>query len=416
MRIVLIVRGFPVASETFIVDLFERLLARGYDVRVVRSIASDAGWAFFDRLFRSGARDRVRRAWPMHPLPLAVLLVPLAIVRCLANAPVRTLRYLLRGWGAFGPKVVWKLYRDAELVILGPGAVHFQFGSLAIGREDIGDLLGCAVITSFQGADINFGGLEMVGYYDGVWRSADGIHFASEDLRRRATRRGFTPDGRDVVINPSVDVTRFSPQPRAARGSRPLRVLSVGRLHWKKGYEYALAAIARLRVVGVDVEYRIVGDGGYRDAIESTARQLGIEDRVHLLGVTPADGVRDEMQNADVLLHSAVSEGFCLVALEAQAMELPVVASDADGLPDNVRDGETGYVVPRRDPHALAEKLALLAADDDLRRRLGAAGRRRATDHFAPETQVDAYERLYRDAVARRAAADTPAAMDTGRG
>ena len=102
------------------------------------------------------------------------------------------------------------------------------------------------------------------------------------------------------------------------------------------------------------------------------------------------------MERADVFLHSAVSEGFCNAVMEAQAMELPVVCTDADGLPENVADGETGFVVSRRDPAALAEKLEALSRDPALRRRMGKAGRKRALEKFRLSDQLDRFESFYR--------------------
>jgi colanic acid/amylovoran biosynthesis glycosyltransferase len=106
---------------------------------------------------------------------------------------------------------------------------------------------------------------------------------------------------------------------------------------------------------------------------------------------------------ADVLLHAAVSEGFCNAVMEAQAMKLPVVCSDADGLGENVVHGETGYVVPRRDPQSLAERLAELGREPNLRERMGAAGRQRVRTHFVPADQILAFDRWYRRTLAGEA-------------
>lgn len=86
-----------------------------------------------------------------------------------------------------------------------------------------------------------------------------------------------------------------------------------------------------------------------------------------------------------------------IAVVEAQAMQLPVVASDAGGLPENVEDGRTGFIVPRRDPVALADKLAVLATDADLRRRMGAAGRTRVENCFSLPRQIAAFDRFYRE-------------------
>ncbi len=108
-------------------------------------------------------------------------------------------------------------------------------------------------------------------------------------------------------------------------------------------------AVRKLVDRGVQCEYRIVGEGDFLGAVAFARHQLGLGDRVTFVGSGSRDLVRAEMQKADVLLHAAVSEGFCNAVLEAQAMKLPVVCTDADGLPENVENGVTGIVVARRD-------------------------------------------------------------------
>ncbi len=399
MRVVLVAFQFPTPSETFVVSLFKRLLDRGWDAHVVCDASMRTDIDMFPELV--GAERRIHRTWPVEPRTMAGALVPIAILRCLIAAPVRTVRYLARGWRLHGRRVFRRLYRDAELIVLAPDVVHMQFGANAIGREAIGRLIDCAAVVSFHGADLNFAGLDAEpGYFDGVWTHADAIHFTSEDIQRRAVRRGWEPDERGCVITPSIDVSRFAPQPRARAGS-PFRIVAVGRLHWKKGYEFALQAVRLLIDEGVECEFAVIGDGEHRPAVERAIRDLGLEHVVRLTGSQPSERVRDEMQASDVLLHAAVSEGFCIAALEAQAMQLPVVASDADGLSQNVVDGATGFVVPRRDPSALAAKLGLLARDESLRERMGKAGRQRAIAAQNLHAQLAAYEALYEVALAR---------------
>jgi colanic acid/amylovoran biosynthesis glycosyltransferase len=101
------------------------------------------------------------------------------------------------------------------------------------------------------------------------------------------------------------------------------------------------------------------------------------------------------MQWADLFLHAAVSEGFCNAVMEAQAMQLPVVTSDADGLRENVADGVTGFVVPRRDPAALAANMQVLINDPFLRTQMGAAGRERVQSCFDIRDQAERFLDLY---------------------
>jgi colanic acid/amylovoran biosynthesis glycosyltransferase len=402
-RIVIVVPSFPRLSETFIVSKFLGLLERGWDVHIFCGSSLRREWVRIPLLVSRDRRwrKRVHVAWRHRPRALAAALIPFALLRCLILVPGRTVRYLVRGWGPFGRDVFRRLYLDAELIRLGPDVVHFEFGALAVDRMYLRRLLECRIIVSFRGYDLNYAGLEKSTYYEDVWTLADGLHFLGNDLRRRAQRRGCPPDKLHAIIPPAVR-TEFFDVGRSERPESPggLRILGVGRLVWTKGFEYALLAVRRLVDAGVACEYRIVGEGALLGALHFARRQLGLEEVVTLAGPGTRDDVKRAMASADVFLHAAVSEGFSNVVIEAQAMQLPVVCTDADGLAENVANGETGFIVPRRCPEALAERLQLLAADPALRRRMGEAGRRRVQAHFRLEDQLTAFENLYRRVLA----------------
>jgi colanic acid/amylovoran biosynthesis glycosyltransferase len=279
----------------------------------------------------------------------------------------------------------------------------------------LGELLDCKLITGFRGFDVNYVGLEEPHYFREVWQQSDALHLLGADLWRRALRRGCPPSKPHALIAPAIDAEFFHAADRASVNndgspSRPVRILSVGRLEWKKGYEHAIGAARLLRDMGVQAEYRIIGQGAYLESLAFARHQLGVSREVEFLGALPPCEVREQMRAADILLHAAVSEGFCNVVLEAQAMGLPVVCSDADGLPENVVDGETGFVAPRRDPQALANKLAVLARDPALRHRMGQAGRKRVLERFQLADQIQAFDTLY-----RRVLSDGPQAVETRR-
>jgi colanic acid/amylovoran biosynthesis glycosyltransferase len=285
-------------------------------------------------------------------------------------------------------------------VQLRPDLIHWEFGALAVGRMYLKELLSCRMVHSFRGYDLNFAGLENPDYYQEVWAQTDGLHLLGNDLWQRAQRRGSPSDQLHVLIPPALDPEKFNPEGReyvaeAGSARRPLRILSVGRLEWKKGYEFALAAVKILVAKGVHCEYRIVGGGEYLEAVAFARHQLGLEEVVHLMGALPHAEVNNHLLWADVFLHAAVSEGFCNAVLEAQAMMLPVVCTDADGLPENVADGDTGFVVPRRHPGELADKMLLLAKDHTRRQQMGQAGRQRVLTHFRLQDQVAAFEGFY---------------------
>jgi colanic acid/amylovoran biosynthesis glycosyltransferase len=400
-RIALIISSFPKLSESFIVNKFLGLLARGWDVHIVCAQSDPREWERFPDLLRvPNWRRRVHRSWPTRPRWLAAVLMPLALLGAFGQNPGGSWRYLRRGWNKFGLDVLRQLYFDAELLKLRPDLIHFEFGALAVGRGHLPELLDCRLTVSFRGYDLNFVGLERPGYYQEVWGKSEALHLLGENLWKRAQRRGCPPGKPHTLIPPAISIEVFDPQAKghtavAGAAARPLRILSVGRLEWKKGYEYALRAVQLLVRQGIHCEYLIIGGGDYLADVAFARHQMGLDGLVNLAGPLPRDAVKEKMLWADVFLHAAVSEGFGNAVLEAQAMRLPVVCSDAGGLAENVAHGQTGFVAPRRDPEAMAAKLKLLAADYALRQRMGEAGRQRVSTYFQLADQITAFERFY---------------------
>ncbi len=195
----------------------------------------------------------------------------------------------------------------------------------------------------------------------------------------------------------NTDLLRDDTHTAVIGGTRPVRMAAVVRLDWKKGYADALQAIQLLREHDVACAYRVVGDGPRRPVVEHTIADLRLDHAVTLLGWETHEQLREVVRWSDVFLQASVSEGFGDAALEAQAMGVPVVATDADGLPEAVLDGETGLIVPRRNPEALAKGLMILAHNPELRQQFGERGRNRVRAEFQPEQLIRRLGTLYRD-------------------
>ncbi len=413
MRVVLVVPRFPRLSETFIANKFVGLIDAGWDAYIACRQAAPGEWATLPALAdRPELRGRVRAQWLHEPRWLAVLLWLPALLITLLRAPRAVGRY----WRVVWPRFRWgafkRLYLDATLIALAPDILHFEFGALAVGQTYLKEALGCALTVSFRGYDLNYAGIELPDFYWPLWQTVDAVHVLGMVLWRRAIDRGCPPDKPHALIPPAIDadafrVMRFRLDGECdqlpASAERPLRLLSVGRLEWVKGYEYALRAAQLLAEEGVPFEYRIIGDGNYLEPLAFARYEMGLEEHVTFLGAQPQPEVAAQMAWADVFVQASVSEGFCNAVIEAQAMGLPVVASDAGGLPENVADGRTGFVVPRRDPAALAARIAELGRDPGLRRELGAAGRARVEECFSLPRQIAEFDRFYREVAARHA-------------
>lgn len=228
-----------------------------------------------------------------------------------------------------------------------------------------------------------------------TFRLASAVHCVSAAIRDEAAQYGLDP-AKAVVIHPAVDPERFHPADRPAPPGGPLRIVTTGGLLWGKGYEYALSALRRLLDRGVDARLEIIGGGEERQRLLYTIHDLELENHVIWRGPLPPEGVLERLQAADVFLLASLSEGLSNAVLEGMACGLPVVTTAVGGMPEAVSDGVEGFLVPPRDPAALAGALAMLAARPALRREMGAAARRRVVADFALDDQADAFAALFR--------------------
>nr|WP_255572992.1 glycosyltransferase [Hanstruepera marina] len=162
-----------------------------------------------------------------------------------------------------------------------------------------------------------------------------------------------------------------------------LYFLTVGRLHWIKGFIETLEALAQLKQNGIKFNYIIIGEGQEFEPIKFAAHQLNIYDEVKLIGKQAHKRVVEYMAQADLYLQYSYSEGFCNAVLEAQAMGCLCVVSDGGGLTENILHGQTGWVVPKRNPKALAEKIKeVINLPEDEKVRIAKQARQRVKDQF----------------------------------
>jgi glycosyltransferase involved in cell wall biosynthesis len=204
-----------------------------------------------------------------------------------------------------------------------------------------------------------------------------------------------------------------SPHPAARLRTDPPRLLCLGRLDPKKGFDTALLALAELRERFPTVRLEIAGDGPARADLEELTRKLGIAPAVHFAGWVAPEEVDRRLDEATVVVvPSRCEEGFCLVAAEAGRRERPVVATRVGSLPDVVRHGEGGLLVEADDPAALADAVGWLLEAPEHAIRMGQAGARRVGEEFGWDRYVEAYDALIRRLVGGedpRAAADPQA-------
>ncbi len=202
--------------------------------------------------------------------------------------------------------------------------------------------------------------------------------------------------GRGTVLsipNCVPDITG-GPEPWPARASGQLLVGSIGRLDRVKGHDVLLRAIATVD----GVRLIILGEGQERSALEQLAVDLGVSDRLDLLGWV--DNPRAHLPSFDVMVLPSRSEGFPLAVVETMLAGRPVVATRVGSIAEAVADGETGFLIDKDDANSLAAVLRRLRDDPSLRARLGQRGREVASTRFTVEQMAKRYERLWHEVLA----------------
>lgn len=221
------------------------------------------------------------------------------------------------------------------------------------------------------------------------------------------------PTGRAVVVPCGVDLERFNPVgPAEPRDRTRRRVVVVSRLVERKGIGNVIAAVASLPrvelVVAGGPPSGLLDDDSEARRFRRLARDLGVEDRVTLLGGQPRERIPALLRSADVVACCPWYEPFGMVAVEAMACGVPVVASRVGGLCETVVHGVTGLHVPPRSPDRIAEALGALLDDEVMRRSMAREARRRARrfswPHVALQT-LDVFSELTRYRAGRRARA-----------
>jgi glycosyltransferase involved in cell wall biosynthesis len=168
---------------------------------------------------------------------------------------------------------------------------------------------------------------------------------------------------------------------------------AAGQLIPRKGHRYLLQAIADLRHKHPEIRLIVFGEGHLNNQLRAQAASLDLGEVVQFAGFR--EDLDDFMGTFDLFVHPALAEGLGVVTLKAAAAGVPVIGFDAGGLPEAIKDGETGILVPPENVEKLRDAIATLVVDADLRHQMGAAGRRRMQSEFSIDTMADKHIEFY---------------------
>lgn len=347
-KIGLVLSNTPGYSETFFVSKIKGLVEAGDELILFASKGKDLSW-----LPKSVKVVEPYQVSSNKALQVVKTVCVVAWTMLRASKATKRFIELEKDDGSSMGTIIRGIYINAHILPYCLDWLHFGFAAVGIGHENAAKAIGAKAAVSFRGYDISVYPLKHPGCYKKLFLKMDKVHSISDDLYKEALTYGLVPSISYQKITPAINTEHFC-QKRMVSFHNPIRFVSTGRLIWKKGFEYALQALSTLNV---DFRFTIIGDGIDCERLKFAAYQLGIMDKVTFAGKQSHDKIADYLQESDIYLQPSVQEGFCNAVLEAQATGLICIVSDSEGLPENVEDGRSGFVVPRRNPEALAEKI-----------------------------------------------------------
>ncbi|MDR6966997.1 colanic acid/amylovoran biosynthesis glycosyltransferase [Flavobacterium arsenatis] len=271
--------------------------------------------------------------------------------------------------------------------------LHFGFGTMALGRENVATAIGAEMAVSFRGFDYYVYPVRNKNCYSVLFAKKVKYHVLSEGMKKGLMANGIKGE---VIfkITPAIDIEIFDA--RESIKSDTIQIKTVARLHWIKGLEATLEAVSLLKKEGIDFHYTIIGDGVEKERLQFAIHQLGLNDNVTLAGKLSSEQVKEALSKADIYLQYSIQEGFCNAVLEAQAMGLLCVVSNAEGLSENVLDNQTGFVVAKQNPLLLFEKIKeLLQLPENKKQIIGDQAVLRVQKEFNLEKQQKEFLAFY---------------------
>jgi len=389
MKIAFIITHFPVLSETFILNQITGLIDRGHHVNIFcigpypdPIHHSDVEtYNLLDRTFYYG---NASKRLPANKF-LRIIKAMGIFFAHLNKKPLSLLKALNvfkfgRQASSLGIFYLTVPFLENNLHEYDIAHCHYASnGDLAALLKYLGVFNG-KIVTTLHGEAGYTGEKRFKKGYKRLFDAGD--LFLPMSNKERQTLISLGCDPRKIVIHRmGVDIGKFAFSPSGQGHNKKIRLLTVARLLEKKGIEYGIRTVAKVAKKYPDIEYKIGGDGPLTKNLQDLINQLGINEKVKILGFQLQEEIVELFNYADVFLAPSVTskdgdiEGIPVVIMEAMARGLPVLSTYHAGIPELVQHGISGFLVPERDPDALAEKLEYLIENQNLWAKMGRAGR-----------------------------------------
>ena len=379
MKIAFLVNEFPKISETFILNQITGLLDLGHEVEIFAKENPKEDKIHAD-VYRYNLFDKLHY-FEKIPDNIFIVLIKTVVLllKNIHNNPIRIIKSLYVFKKKKYGMILGYYYFIFPFSRKNHDVLQCHFGP----NGNIGAYLKQSgfrfkVVTMFHGYDIRLGIKKGGEIYSLLFQTCDRILSISEYNRKNII--AFGANEKKIIYHPvGIDVTKYPYKKRGtifSNGKKTI-ITTVARLVEEKGLEYGIEAIRNIvrKHPEHTFEYRIVGNGESESYLRELTKEYELDRYVRFLGAMDQEEIIKTLMQSDIFLLPSIEEALPVVLMEAQAMGLPVIATDVGSTSQIVIDGNTGFIVPKKEPAALEDRLLYLMDHPELWDEMGRNGR-----------------------------------------
>lgn len=382
---------FPRLSETFLVAQIISAIKCGYEVNILVEELPKENLQHKQLLFEYGLLEKViledykipkNKIW-------RILKAFFLIIHNTFN--FFKLKAFINGQNRFEIRFIYmfQFYKNLRHYDI----IHVQYGTNGKPLDLLKkiDFFPPKIIVSFHGHDVYFpinGIINDKGYYEMLFKYSDILVVNTQYLKDVIVALD-APKDKIHIIPVGVDTKYFKPLKLKTKAKDVFRIITVGRLEIFKGQKLGLQVIKKLKDIGFQVQYTLVGAGSQEEILKKLILDYDLKDEVIFLGKKPQSAIRDLLQNHDLFLMTSVTdpnygvESQGLVTAEAQACGLPIVAFDSGGVKYTIANGISGFIVTEYDVNTMASKVGIMINNVELRSKMSVAAQEYIDKYFA---------------------------------
>lgn len=381
MNIAFILNGFPVLSETFILNQITGLIDLGHEVEIFAQY-NPKDKKIHTEVDKYNLMGRVHYFNVPNNKVERVIKSLFIIIKNFHKSPATILNSLnLFKYGKLALSLNL-LYIVVPFLNKKFDIIHCHFGpngNIGIKLKEIG--IPGKYVTSFHGYDANsYPKIKGKNIYNYLFKKGD-LFIANTNFTKHQLINIGCDEKKVVILPVGLRIDRFKFATKKIKKNDFIKILTIGRLVEKKGHKYIIEAIAKIIHKNKGVQYIIAGDGPLRSELKALVKNLNLEKYIKFLGAVDQDKALEIYQQSHIFVLPSITaknedrEGQVLVIQEAQAMGLPVISTLHNGIPEGVIDGKSGFLVPEKDVNALVEKLEYLIEHPEIWPAMGKCGR-----------------------------------------